>query len=390
MKQKIMSLVKYLKPLYLLYYYLFSLFVNIIKLFVRTDSSLILFNSFGGKKFDDSPRAIYEAMRTDPRFSHFRFVWAFHQPDAMEVPGADIIKTDSLQYFLTALKARCWVTNSSIERGLNFIGKKTFYFNTWHGTPIKKMGADISSSNKSFKTKAKSKVDIMTAQGDFEAEIFSRVFNIPQERFLLCGLPRNDKLVHYTQNQRQAIREKLGIPKDKAVILYAPTFREYEKDSLQNCVLKPPMDLTKWQEALGHQYVLLFRAHYEVSNVMNIQDSDFLKNATSYPELSDLMIAADLLVSDYSSIFFDFSVMDKPMLHFTYDYDRYQANRGMYFDLREHLNGSDNEEQLIKFLSELNWNSEVVKTRSFREMFVNYAGSATSQSLDCIWEHINN
>ena len=360
--------------------------IGILKFFVKPDDNLILINSFGGKKYDDSPKELYEAILKDERFQKYRFVWAFHEPNKFDVQGAEKIKSDTLTYFKTALMARCWISNSGIERGLSFKGKKVFYFNTWHGTPIKKMGSDISDENQSFRTKTKKNpVDIMTAQSDFEADIFSRVFNIPRENFLMCGLPRNDVLANYTSKQREEIKAKLGLPQNKKVILYAPTFREFERDSMQNCVLKPPMNLDKWERELGDEYCILFRAHYEVGKVMNIYDNEFVRNMTTYPNLNELMIVADVLVSDYSSIFFDFSIMDKPMLHFTYDYEAYSTKRGMYFDIRDELPGSDNEDGVIQLLKREN---DTSRTIHFRNKYVNYSGKAVDSSLDCIWEKI--
>ena len=384
MKKLLIPVVKYVKWVYKIYYYLFGFMLKFLKIMIKPDENLILINSYGGKKYDDSPKVLYEAMQRDTRFNNYKIVWAFHEPEKFEIPGAQKIKTDTLEYFKTALAARCWITNSAIERGLNFKGKKTFYFNTWHGSPIKKMGADILKSP----SKVKSNVDMMTAQSDFEADIFSRVFNIPRENFLLCGLPRNDVLVKYTENQRKSILKKLGLPENKRVILYAPTFREYERDSMQNCVLAPPMNIKKWHEELSEDYVLLFRAHYEVGKVMNVTDDDFVKNMTSYPNLNDLMIASDILISDYSSIFFDFSVMDKVMLHFTYDYETYSSKRGMYFDIRDMINGASNEDDVIEILKNMDWEKEKKATEQFRNKYLNYYGNAVEKSLDCIIENI--
>ena len=388
MKKLIATVVKKMNFLYSLYFYLFSFFINVMKLFVKTDDKLILINSFGGKKFDDSPKALFDAMADDPRFSDKKIVWAFHEPEKFDVEGAEKIKTDTFTYFKTALKARCWITNSAIERGLGFKGKNTFYFNTWHGTPIKKMGADISSENQSFKSKSKSGVDVMTAQSDFEADVFSRVFGIARENFLMCGLPRNDALVKYTEEEKSAIRKRLGIEDGKKVILYAPTFREYERDSFQNCVLAPPMELEKWGKELGDTYCLLFRAHYEVGKVMNVSDNDFVKNETAHPSLDELMIVSDILISDYSSIFFDFSVMDKPMFHFTYDFESYSSKRGMYFDIREMLSGADNEDEIISLVKNMDIEKETEKVKKFKEKYLNYYGNATQKSLDCIVKNI--
>lgn len=386
MKEKLANIIKYFKWIYFVYYYSFSFFINFLKLFVKPDDKLILFNSFAGRKYDDSPKAIYEAMLSDKRFQGYKFVWAFHHPDEFDIQGAEIIKTDTIHYFITALKARVWITNSSVGRGLNFKGKNTFYFNTWHGTPIKLMGSDIVSTNQSFRTKSKNKTDIMTSQGDFETAIFSRVFGIPEGHFLCCGLPRNDRLSNYTEEYRSTLKKKLGIPSDKKVILYAPTFREYEKENGSECVLLPPMHLEQWKKELADNYVLLFRAHYEVSKAMEVKEDGFSYDMSKYPILEDLMIAADILISDYSSIFFDFSIMGKPMLHFTYDYEKYSANRGMYFDIREKLDGSHDEQGVIRLLK--SGYSDTAKAIAFRNEFVNYYGNAVQESLDCIIKHI--
>lgn len=379
-----MTIIKYFGFVYTIYFYVFSFLLKLLKLFIKTDKKLILITSFGGKKFDDSPKCIFDAMKNDDRFDNCRFVWAFHQPENFEVEGAEVIKTDTLKYFVTALKAGCWITNSSIERGLQFKSKDTYYFNTWHGSPIKKMGSDVKGENKSFKTKSKSQIDIITTQSDFEMNVFSRVFNIPKENFLKCGLARNDILANYSNDERNIIREKLGISDDKKVILYAPTFREYERDAMRNCVLDVPASFENWGEKFGKDYVLLFRAHYEVAKVLNIKDSDFIKNVSDYPVLNELMIASDMLVSDYSSVFFDYSVMDKPMYHFAYDYDKYAVNRGMYFDIRQYISGGCNEMELLDVISGADIQKEVSKTIEFRKKYVNYYGSATKQSVDCI------
>ena len=388
MKQRIINFLKYNKAAYTAYYFTMSAAINMLKLFVKPDDKLILFNSFAGRKYDDSPKAIYEAMRCDPRFKGYHFVWAFHQPGKYTVKGAKKIKTDGLDYFITALMARVWVTNSSVERGLNFKGKHTVYFNTWHGTPMKKMGTDINSGNQSFKSKGDSKFDVMMSQGRFETEIFSRSFRIPKERFLEAGLPRNDILANYTKEQRESIRRKLGIKPEQKVILYCPTFREYEKDENLGVVMAPPMDLKKWQDSLGPDYVLLMRAHYEVSKVMSIDENEFVRDMTDYPVLNELFIASDILISDYSSVFFDYSITGKPMLHFTYDYDKYSSKRGMYFDIREYLSGAETEEELIHVIKCLDDQTERNKTICFRNKFVNYYGSAAVKAVDRIAELI--
>lgn len=380
------AVVKSVKPIYLIYFYLLSTVLKITGKFIKPQK-IILFNSYGGKNFDDSPRALFKAMVNDKRFSDWKFVWAFHQPDKFDVPQAEKIKTDSVKYFLTALRARIWITNSAIERGLSFKPVHTFYINTWHGSAIKKMGNDIAADNKSFRSQAKMNADIMNAQNMEQAKIFSRVFNIPLDKFIVCGYPRNDKLCSVNKSDYINIRKKLNIPMDKKVILYAPTFREFERDGA-GCVLKPPIDLKKWQQELADKYILLFRAHYEVAKVMAIDDNRFVYNMTAYPDLNELMIASDMLISDYSSIFFDYSLLHKPMLHFCYDYDKYAKLRGMYFDIRDYLNGSDNEDELIKILQNFNLESEKRQLKNFSDKFNLQDGNAAMITVNKLAENI--
>lgn len=391
MKSKLMTITKYFKGIYKLYYYLGTIFINILKIFIKPSDNIILFNSFGGKKFDDSTKAIYDEMIKDPRFKDYKFVWAFHNPEQFDIPVGRKIRVDTFEYYKVALKARCWISNSSIERGLRFKGKNTYYFNTFHGTPIKLMGDDISSDNKSFGTNAKkSLVDNYTSQSKYEADIFSRVFNADRDKFLIYGLPRNDKLANYTQEEVQNIKKKLSIPLDKKVILYAPTFREYERNSKFECVIDVPIDFNKWEKALGEEYVFLLRAHYEVVEVLNIdENSKFVYNVSDYKSLNDLMIASDLLISDYSSIFFDYSIMEKPMICYTYDYDKYSQNRGMYFDIRDEIEGGSlSEDEIIKMILELDEKSNIEKVKKFRSKYVESYGNATKLSVDKIYENI--
>lgn len=253
------------------------------------------------------------------------------------------------------------------------------------------MGYDISKENTSFGSKGKDcHDDIMLAQGRYDVDVFSRAFRVPFENFRITGLPRNDELVHNnTDAIRNDIRTKFGINGGKKVILYAPTFREYDKDAGCNCVLSLPIDLQKWEKELKDEYVLLMRAHYEVVRGLNFEENDFIKNVSSYSNLNELMIVSDLLVSDYSSIFFDYAVQDKPILCFAYDYEKYAKQRGMYFDIREKLGGnSNNEDELIETLKNLDIAKAVTYTQAFRKEFIEEFGHASKKAVDIIWNYL--
>lgn len=390
---QLINKVKYSPWLYSIYYCVGSFAVKVLGLFVKNNSKLIVFSCFGGRKYDDSPKCIYERMLQDPRFDDYSLVWSFMHPNEHEIPRGKKVKTDTLSYYIVLLKARCWITNSTMERGLSFKRKDVFYFNSWHGTPIKLMGSDISIDNKSFGTKGEGcPYDVFCAQGQYDADIFERSFSVSASSMKIIGLPRNDELVNDAgEGRKNRIKEKLGIENKRKILLYAPTFREYTKDRNCNCIITPPIHLNLWREKLGDDYVLLFRAHYEVVKVMNIISNDFVKDVSSYPDLNELMIVSDILISDYSSIFFDFSLMCKPLLCFAYDYDEYQTKRGLYFDIRKELNcvDMDTEEKLIEEILSMNVDYRKSIACNFRDKFIKSYGSATRQSLDLIFNGIS-
>ena len=388
MKKYLFYIVKYVRWIYSLYFYMGNLFMRLLEIFVKPDDKLILFISFGGRKFDDSPKAIYDEMLQDARFKDYKLVWAFTDPTKFSIPVGEKIKTDTLTYFITALKARVWITNSTVERGLSFKGKHTLYFNTWHGTPLKKMGEDISQNSKSFRGKGKATYDVFLAQGEYEAEVFSRAFKIDNDKIYVIGLPRNDVYSAYSKESCEMLKSKLNIPKDKKVVLYAPTFREYEADATGQRTLSIPVDFENWRKRLSDDWVVLFRAHYEVAKVLKIQDDEFLRDMSSYPSLEDLMIVADVLISDYSSMFFDYSVMHKPMLCFAYDYERYAKERGMYFDIREYLPFASKESELLRLIEDSDKVEYAHATKRFQEKFVTAYGTASKQSLDLIHQSL--
>ena len=317
MKEKLKNLLKQNSVIYNIYAFFFNLFLGILRIFVKVDEDVILMNSFGGKKYDDSPRVIFEYMKTQKKYTKYKIYWAFHNPEKFEIEGAEKIKTDTFRYFVIALKAKYWITNSSMERGLKFKNKKTIYINTWHGSAFKKIGSDMPKNTFNFKV---SKCDIVYAQNELDIEAYSKVFEIPKENFALVGLPRNDELFTVTEEEIIKLRKKLNIPENKKVILYAPTFREYKRDS-NGCYIAPPIDIKKWKEKLGDKYVILFRAHYEINKVLGIESDEFIYNVTDYNKLNELMKISDILITDYSSLIYDYSILKRPIYSYAYDFE---------------------------------------------------------------------
>lgn len=377
----IVSIVKRNKWIYHVYYYSVSFAVKIISHFVKTDDKLILFVSYGGRYFNDSPKSIYEAMLEDERFKGYKLVWAFINPNSFDI-STPKIKINSLTYIITALKARCWITNVSIERGLNFKGKRTFYFFTTHTSLPKKTGYDNQVGPLSH---CQFNFDCSCAQSEKEKKIHMSAYRLREDQILISGYPKNDVLFNYSEDRRLKIRQELNLPQNKKIILYAPTFRDVYFGPM-NC----PVDFKNWESALGSDFIVLFRAHPVVANATTIDSSTgFIFDVSSYPDNVDLMIASDILISDYSGIFFEYAVQKKPMFCYAYDYDEYIKTRDLYFDIRQALpGGMMTEEELLTAIKSGSYQDFESQWDSFRKDYVSEFGHSTKMCIDKIYSNI--
>lgn len=371
------------KLLYYVYYYVMSGFVNLYKLFLKPDDKLMLFVCYGGRHYSDSTRVIYEAMLGDERFKDYTIYWAFKNPEKYPfIPNT--VNINSLKYYNIALRARVWVSNVIVERALNFKGINTFYMHTTHGILCKLDGKDaVDSIN--FKSLAPFKWDCCFASSEIEKYVYAGMFGIPVGKMYVIGMPKNDILVHYTEDYRNELRNKLGIPKGKKAILYAPTFREEA-----NFKEVFDLDINLWKENLGDEYVLLYRAHPIISSEAKKNDAFFI-DVTNYEVVEDIMIASDILISDYSGIIFDYCIMGKPIFLWPYDYDKYNTIRGLYFDIRKELPYKENQGDLIQMIKRSNLNKVINDyVIPFRTKYETEYGNATDKALDLIYNNIQN
>lgn len=354
-----------------------SCFFKFIGLFVRVRKNAVLFSGHS-RKYNDSPRVIYEQLIKMDSYKDFVFYWALDDL-SVDIPGnCKKVKSDSWSYFITALKCKYWITCVNIERSLHFKKKKTVYLNTWHGTPLKTVG-NAASKRKDYNF---SKTTFFCSAGEYETAIYLEAFRLKPKSIINTGLPRNDELYQVRKEEIVDIKKRLGIPLDKKVILYAPTWRD-SVDKGKTYLIKPPLDITKWQEQLGNEYVLLFRAHPYTNKLLGIEFNSFVLDYSNYPSINDLLKIADVLISDYSATIFDYSILEKPIICFGYDYDSYAKERGLYLDLKAELPSGVlyHEDEVLNKIKTMDYSDECLKTKAFKEKYLEYGGSAAA---DCI------
>ena len=381
-RAKIDYVLKHYRIPYLMYKYLVGLFFRVVGFFVPIQKNAILFTGHG-RRYNDSPRAIYEYMISKPAYSGYQYYWALDDPDNETIPGnCEVIRCDTWRYFIVALSCKYWVACVNIERGLKFKKKGTRYLNTWHGTPIKSITNNDGRTDDDF-----SYIDLFCVSGAYEKEQFKKAFSVKEEHMLCTGLPRNDELYYVTENDVESLKESLNVPKEKKVLLYAPTWRD-SADSGNSYALAPPVDFSKWTKALSDDYVLLLRTHPYTNKLLNVRFNDFVRDFTNYPSINDLFKITDILISDYSAAIFDFSILGRPIVCFGYDADAYMRTRGFALDPEAELPGGvlKTEDEVIQRIIQCDYVKEREMALRFRKKYLEYGGHAREKCVDALFE----
>ncbi|AOF49028.1 teichoic acid biosynthesis protein F [Tetragenococcus halophilus] len=311
----------------------------------------ILYESFLGRNYSDSPKAIFNhLLQQEP--NKWRHVWVLNDKELIkdnpefQHSNVKVITRFSWQYFYYVTIAKYFILNM---RQPNYLEKKQdqVILSTWHGTPLKHLVFDmnnVTSANKQYKKifyEQSRKWDYLIADNKYSEDIFVSAFMYPRENILTYGYPRNDILINHTIEDQQEIKQRLGIPLDKKVILYAPTWRDDEFHSVGNYKFTLRLNLERLREELGNEYVIILRMHYFISDVLDLSDYEgFAFDYSKYNDINHLYIISDLLITDYSSVFFDYANLKRPILFYTYDLAKYKDElRGFYIDVQKDLPG---------------------------------------------------
>ena len=315
--------------------------------------NMVIFDSSIGLNYTGNPRAVYERMGERGLDQKFRCIWLFQKGKAPEhLPGtAKVVCYGRFLHLYYMSVAAVWIFDT---RQPKFIRKKKnqLYIQTWHGTPLKKLALDMDSVHMSsshdilqyhreFTDNTKT-WDYLIAQNVFSAEIFPRCFDF-HKKMLCIGYPRNDVL--FAKNNPREIkrlRQELGLPAGtKKVLLYAPTWRDDEYDPDGVYQFHPALDFTKLKEALCEEYVIAVKYHYLVGDRIDWSGMEgFVYPFNAQAEISSLYLVADALITDYSSVMFDYSLLHRALYFYTYDLEKYRDElRGFYFDFLEEAPG---------------------------------------------------
>ncbi len=370
----------------------------------KVNPNIVIFESNLGRNYSGNPRFIYEEMVARGLDLVYRCYFIL-EDTSISLPGnVTKVKRISMLYFYLFSKAGTWVSDTRMPTYLKK-RKATTYIQTWHGTPLKKLGLDLEQISmagekglEDYKRKfaLNSKTwDYLLSQNAYSTNIFRRAFAFDKE-VLEIGYPRNDIL--FQKNNPDSIKDmkrKLGLPTDKKILLYAPTWRDNEHYGHLSYKFSSRIDYDYLQEKLAYNYVIIVKAHYLVGEQLDLRKYEgFLYQFSAASDIAELYLVSDLLITDYSSVMFDYSLLRRPMLFYTYDLEEYKDSlRGFYFDFLGEAPGPIviTNQQLVQEIEDYDFLKYQEKYDAFQRKY-NHAdhGDAAKQVVDLILQRCGN
>jgi len=357
-------------------------------------TNTVVYMSFGGRQYSDSPRAVHEELVR--RGSAMTHLWMTKDDQVLLPPTVREVRMYSQEWYLALATAKFLVVNSHLPSWFRRRDDQ-IVVQTWHGTPLKKIGLDIDDprfADRTYQQKLIEEVpnwSYLVSPNSFSTPHMTRAFGYTGE-FLETGYPRNDILFKGEQPKiRKMLEDRLDIPTDKKIILYAPTWRDDQFYSGGRYKFDARLDFDSARDALSDEYVLLVRRHPNVVDDVPGAGNGFVWDVSTYPDIADLMAVTDVLLTDYSSMMFDFAVTGRPIVFFTYDLEHYRDKlRGFYFDFESTAPGPllATSEQVVAALRDVDSISETYRARydEFRSLYCDFDdGKATVRVVDTVF-----
>ena len=295
----------------------------------------VLFDSFGGAQYSADPRAVSEKMHE--LFPDYELAWVLNEnareKNAMILPDYVKIVDGRIGYVKELAKSAAYVTTEPLTESF-YKRKGQFVVQTWHGDRgIKKVLYEAAESSGKIRNRIYDDeyTDICVTSSDYGEDMYRKAFGFTGE-ILKEGMPKNDRLVNFSETERQRLLEFFKIPKGYKILTYAPTFRgHFVHEQSAGIDINRSLDAL---ETRGENWICLLRAH-EYTRRINFEGSrERIVDVSKYPDMADILLVTDLLITDYSSCAGDFLVRRKPIILAINDEEEYQrTSRSLRVDL---------------------------------------------------------
>jgi len=357
----------------------------------------VVYNSFNGR-YSDNPRALHEELLR--RGGNWAHLWTASRPDAEAFPpGTSTIVPGTREHAEAVAGAKYIVAN--VEMREHLVKRPGMVFlQTWHGTALKRIGYDnryVHANPAGFERDVEEyrRWDYLISPNAFTSGIFHSAFRGFDGEILETGYPRNDVLNSPERDAiRARVRSALGIEDGQTAVLYAPTWRDNLYHEQGPGSFELALDVEEVARRLGDDHVLLLRLHFLVAEAAARDHGDAVRDVSAYEDIRDLYLAADVLITDYSSAMFDFAITGRPLLFFTYDLQHYRDEmRGFYFDFEAEAPGPlcMDMDELLSALADIAGISRAYEARyaAFRERYCSLDdGRAAERVVDRVFTEL--
>ena len=318
----------------------------------------IFFSAYSGRQYSCNPKYISDWIEQNYK-DEFEIIWAFNEPDAfsyLKNRNIKCVKVKSIKYLYYLLTSKIVIDN---VESWSILPKRTgqYVINTWHGGgAYKGVGLkrkDTSETLDKNMLRKNERISIYLSSSKVFSQMTLRESFQYNGKIMECGMPRNDLLIKNDENKKNIIKEKLGINKKTGIVIYAPTFRH---DLKYKYMLDYEKTLNALKNRFGKEWIMLIRTHYYLQSEKI--ESSRVKNVSDYPDMQELLLISDVLITDYSSSIWDFSLMEKPCFLFMPDYNEYIDEREFYTPIQDwpypaSFSMEDLEDKIIKYDHEI-------------------------------------
>lgn len=295
----------------------------------------VVFGNFYGGGFGDNPKFIAEELLA--RDLGFRLYWMLEDRHSPLPEGIRPVRPNTFAFVYHMATAKFWVDNT---RKQHFLIKRKgqYYIQTWHGGPgLKKVELDVAHSiSKEYQEYAKvdsKRIDLFLSCCRWCSELYHRAFWYDGE-LLEKGIPKNDLYFRDPAPIRKKVCKRFGIPESAKLIMYAPTYRDDRNTDMYN--LDYDRTLRALHKRFGGEWYLLVRLHPNcAASAGEVTTSEYVRNATLYENMQELLVACDMIISDYSGCAFDYLMLKRPGFLYAEDYEKIKKVKDYYFTLEE-------------------------------------------------------
>ena len=354
-----------------IFYLLYAVLFKIYRLFPVKENRISLVSPHNSS-FNDSLKFIKEEFENRGDFE-FNFMSSAQLKSVKSLFGLFFKNA-----YLVATSRFVFLNDNFMPFANVTFAKETKVVQLWHGQgAFKKFGLDsnLKEEERALAKKCAEKYDYIAVSSENVKQIYMSAFGVGDEKIIVTGIPDSDYF--YNSDSKNVFRKKCNIPSSKKIVLYAPTFRENMEDDVK---ITERFNIEEFAKELGEDYVLAVRLHPQVHTKKAFENA---VDATDYPDVNEIIIDSDILITDYSSICMEFSMLDKPILFYAYDLEKYKMQRDFYFDYEEYVPGKicKSFEELVSSIKNNDFGKE--KNENFKKFnFSFFDGKSSKRVVD--------